>query len=1053
MQRVLPLLKLFVLSQRMIVFWVLLCAFHTVWALDPEKQLGQYRRQSWQIDSGLPQNTVHAVLQTRDGFLWMATEGGLVRFDGFDFRIFDTSNTPQLHSNFVEDLMEDRTGALWISTSDGLLRLRGGELKTFSIAEGLPSNTVTKVYQQSAGRIIAVTAAGLASADGDRFGEIGGTGIFSNAESVSILSEDSHGTLWAGGGQQLISVKAGAMVVSPPLTAHVGSVQVISAGADGEVWVGGSSGLECLRDGQPCTKTEDGKRQIFSSLNVTALLHVKQVGGADRMWVGTTTGLVLFSQGGMTKIDEGKGTAEINIKSFFQDRYGALWVVSGHGLARVFHGQLQRAPAQIDISGVLSVFEDSEGSMWFGTESGGVSVLRDQPFSSITTQQGLSADFVRTVFQDHAGTIWIGTNNGGLDKFADGKISASRRGLSSNVVLALAETGHDLWVGTPDGLTRIRDGHALLFTAADGLADNFVRSLFADTDGTLWIGTNNGLSHLREGVFRSYSTAQGLGSDVIGGILRTNKGELLVGTLAGLSRLQGDRFLNATKSKELGGDAVTALFEGGDGTIWIGTNGSGLARLRDRRVTRFSVEKTGLPDTVYGILEDTTGNLWMSSKRGVYRVATAALNAYAGNGSINVPVVSYGAADGMQISECSSGGHPSAWRMQDGTMWFATLKGVAWVNPQAHSKRIQPPQVAIEQVLLDSRVVEPGGLSIEDWQKTSEIIVPPGGERITIHYAGLSFLAPQKVHYRYMLQGFDRGWVQAGSARTAYYTNVPPGRYKFSVMASNAEGVWSLQPTSLKFRVQPRFFQTIWFYLLMGATVFGLGYLLYRVRVHYVEAKYQAVMAERGRIAREVHDTLAQGYVGISVQLEITSRLLENSQSAALDQLNQTKELVRSGLAEARSSIWELRSQGEDTDILPSRVAAATKIREHREGAPITLQVHGTYRPLPREIEDQILRVVQEAINNAQLHSKASQIGVTLTYDAKSLSLCVLDDGVGLSQSWDSFATSGHFGLKGMQERAATIGAALHVDSRPGEGCEVTLIVNMPHKTGEGMSR
>jgi ligand-binding sensor domain-containing protein/signal transduction histidine kinase len=1029
----------------MIVLCTLLGAFHGAHALDPDKRLEQYRRQSWQIENGLPQNTVHSILQSSNGLLWMATEGGLVRFDGFDFRIFDTSNTPELHSNFINNLMQDREGALWISTSDGLLRLTDGRFTLFTIADGLPSNAVVSVYQQKSGRLIVATSGGLAIKTGVRFQEIAGTTLVSSAENVTTFPEDDHGTLWTTAGQQLISVESDATSANPPISPNTGVIQAIAPGSAGEIWIGGTNGLECLRDTQPCTGAEGHEKlnTALASHNITALLSSKQKNAFGRIWIGTTAGLALFSHGEIKQIGTKEGLAGANIQKLFEDRAGALWVVYRGGLARIFGDQIEIAPAQTNLHGILSVLEDNGGSMWFGSETAGVTVLRDQPFSSIASQEGLSADFVRTVFQDHSGTIWIGTNNGGLDKLSAGKISTlqTTSGLSSNIVLALAETGNDLWVGTPDGLTRIRDGHLQQFTSADGMADNFVRSLFADTDGSLWIGTRNGLSHLSGGVFRSYSTLDGLGSDVIGSVLRTRSGELWVGTLAGLSRLTGDRFENYTTRNGLGGDAVTTLFEDDRGSLWIGANGAGLTRLRDGRLTAFRTAKTGLPETIYGILEDTSGNLWMGSQKGVYRVAIAALNAYTDNNSLEVPVVTYGVADGMRISECSSGGHPSAWRMHDGTLWFATLRGVSWINPQSHSENIQTPQTVIEQVTLDDHPVD---------LAASEIVVPPGGERITIHYAGISLLAPQKVRYRYRLQGFDRGWVDAGAGRTAYYTNIPPGRYTFTVMASNAQGLWSTQPATINLRIQPRFFQTVWFYLLVAASLIGLGYAFYRVRVHYVEARYQAVMAERGRLAREIHDTLAQGYVGISIQLEIISRLLQNSQGAVLDQLNQTRDLVRSSLAEARSSIWDLRSQGEDAATLPSRLAAAARMKEHRGGPAIRFQVHGTYRPLQRATEDEILRIAQEAISNSVRHANASQIGVTLTYDAKSLQLRVSDDGSGFDQPPESFAAHGHFGLQGMQERAAAIGTMLHIDTQAGRGTDVTLRVRVQKETAKG---
>jgi ligand-binding sensor domain-containing protein/signal transduction histidine kinase len=1010
------------------------------YGLGTGKQLRDYRRQSWQNDNGLPQNTVYSVVQTRDGFLWLATEGGLVRFDGVDFRVFDTANTPQLRSNFVNGLMEDASGVLWISTADGLLCLRDGKFSTFTTDEGLPSNTVLSVYQRRDGGLIAVTAAGLAAAEDGHFQSIVGAGLLANADGTSLITEDARGTVWVAGDRQLLSIAADSRSVNQTIPlADLGTIQAISANATGSLWVGGRDGLVYF---------SGGKRTRFSvdtglpSENITALLP----DSAGNMWIGTGDGLALYSKGSIKQVGAHDGLGGVRVQKLFLDRAGALWVAFDHGLARLVDGKVDIAPQQTVVNGVLSVFEDREGSMWFGTDTGGLDVLRDQTFSTITAQDGLSGDFVRALFQDHSGAIWIGTNSGGLDKFAGGKITAlgSNVGLPSNVVLALAETGtgadHDLWVGTPDGLGRLRDGRARMYSAADGMADNFVRSLFADTDGSLWVGTRNGLSRFSGGKFTSYSRLDGLGSDVIGAMLRARNGDLWISTLGGLSRFNGSGFTNFTSRNGLGSDAVTSLFEDAEGTLWIGTNGGGISRLRNGVFTALPPGKSGLPETVYGILEDDKKNLWLSSKKGIYRVSIAALNAYADKRGNELGIRIYGVADGMRISECSSGGHPAAWRMQDGTLWFATLKGATSVNPRSEFDNNLPPQTAIIQAVVDDQPVD----------ARTFFKVQPGHERITIHYAGLSFVAPQKVRYRYILQGFDRGWVEAGGSRTAYYTNVPPGTYQFKVISSNNDGVWSTEPAALEFKVEPRFTQTMWFYGLIGVLLVALGYAIYRVRVRYVEAEYQAVMAERGRIAREVHDTLAQGYVGISVQLELTARLLQTSKEAALNQLNQTKELVRSSLAEARSSIWNLRAQGEDAEILPARLAASAKARQQSDGPSIGVQIRGTYQPLNRKVEDEILRIAQESINNAVRHAKARHIGVTLTYDATKVQLQVVDDGTGFQQPVESFVSQGHFGLQGMRERAAGIKAAFNVKSEPGKGTTVVLELKMLQAVGKG---
>ncbi len=319
--------------------------------------------------------------------------------------------------------------------------------------------------------------------------------------------------------------------------------------------------------------------------------------------------------------------------------------------------------------------------------------------------------------------------------------------------------------------------------------------------------------------------------------------------------------------------------------------------------------------------------------------------------------------------------------------------------------------------------------------------MPPGERRIEVRYAGLSFVAPQNVRYRYKLEGFDKEWVEAGSRREAFYTNVPPGKYRFMVLSSNNDGIWSTEPTSFSMRVQPTLFQTWWFYGLVTLGLCGLAFLLYRWRVLTVEAQYKAVLGERGRIAREIHDTLAQGYVAISVQLEITARLLQVSKEAALQQLDVTKELVRGSLEDARSSIWNLRSQTE-AGTLPSLLASMTETRSSADGPTLKLEIKGIYRPLSSTVEKEVLRIAQESVTNALRHAGAKHVRVTLRYDASTLQLEVADDGRGFANASNDLSGTGHFGVQGMRERAKRIGAMLTVESREGKGTTVLLEID-----------
>ena len=620
--------------------------------------------------------------------------------------------------------------------------------------------------------------------------------------------------------------------------------------------------------------------------------------------------------------------------------------------------------------------------------------------------------------RNRGGDLWIGTDGAGLNRRTATGFAhlGTADGLSSNVILSLAGgDGGDLWVGTPDGLNLLHgNGRVERWTTSDGLPDDFIRSLLLDGDGSLWIGTRHGLAHRVAGKFVTYATMDGLGSDFVGAMLRGG-GEFWVGTSGGLSRRQQDGFARVTY------DTVTAIAENGGDSLWLGTNGNGLERLRGGNLQSYPYGSRGLPSAIYSILTDGDGRLWLCGQNGIVRVSPAALD------RTPVAVTAYGTGDGMNIRECSSGGHPSAWKRADGSLWFATLDGVSMIDPAHIPENQTPPPVSIEQVMVDDQARAVG----------EDLVIPPGSHRLEVRYAGLSFAAPLKVTYRYQLEGLDRGWIEAGGRRAAFYTNLSPGRYRFHVLAANNDGVWSAEGASLRFRLLPHFYQAWWFY---SAGLLGLllaSYLIYRWRVLAVEAQWSAVLAERGRLAREIHDTLAQGFVGISVQLEVVARLLQTSREGAMEQLDQTRALVRASLAEARTSIWDLRSQSEED--LPARLRQSCDRMSLGSAAKVYLQVKGTYRPVKRKIEDELLRIGQEAVANAVRHAAATRIEVQLTYAAAEVALQVADDGKGFAASPNRSGPEGHFGIRGMHERAEEIDAVMVLESTPGAGTRVRV--------------
>jgi ligand-binding sensor domain-containing protein/signal transduction histidine kinase len=1021
--------------------WVLVLALpQTATALDPQRSLDHFGHQAWGTDSGLPQNTVHSILETRDGYLWLGTDGGLVRFDGIDFVTFDAENTPQFKSDTVYDLLEDESGSLWISTAAGLLRYRNGVFTAYTTAQGLPADSVWFSHEDRRHRLWAMTAAGPAWFDGKVFSALAGA---SAPLHRAALTEDTRGRLWLGGSSGLSSIDINAD--TPKLASLLPSgspVETVALDRQENLWVGTGEGLERYAGGTLTpVPALHGKQQVTA-------LHADADGS---MWIGTATGLVhLTGGGGVLPLEKGGETERVD--GLFEDRERVLWISTERGLYRRASNQLQSfAPSSaLSASRVLAMYEDHEGDLWLGTDSAGLHLLRDQKFTTYTTRDGLSGNFVRCVFQSANGDVWIGTDGAGLNRRTSSGFAhfTTTQGLSSNVILSLAGgAGDDLWIGTPNGLNLLHQGKVQRFTSADGLPDDFIRSLYTDRDHTLWIGTRHGLAHFAGGKFTSFSSLDGLGSDFIGVILRSDRssasplGPLWIGTSAGLSRQQADAFTTYTGQQGLSNNTVTAITQDTTGTLWLGTNGGGLNRLQQEAIHAFPWSSQGLPGTIYGILEDAAGRLWLSSKTGIFRASIAELNAYASGAAHAIAVAAYGTADGMNIRECSGDGHPAAWKLANGSLWFATLDGVSFIDPAHMPENQVPPPVVIEKVLVDDHVRN----------LDQELIIKPGSNRLEFQYAGLSFVAPEKVAYRYQLEGFDRGWIEAGSRRAAFYTNLPPGSYRFRVLAANNDGVWNTVGASFGLRLMPHYYQTGWFYSALALGLLLLGYLVYRWRVLEVEARWGAVLRERGRMAREIHDTLAQGFVGISVQLELVARLLGGSRDGAtatqtapdeaLQQLDQARALVRASLADARTSIWDLRSESvgaaDQPQDLPSRLSRTCTRLAGGSTAKVYLQVKGTYRPVEQKIEEELLRIGQEAVANAVRHAGATRIDVQLIYEAARVSLRVEDDGRGFAPSANG--AQGHYGIRGMQERASEIDAALMLESAPGEGTRVLV--------------
>ncbi len=958
-------------------------------ALEPTTPVASYGRQSWVMENGLPQNTVQALAQTKDGFVWLGTEVGLVRFDGNSFTVFDHNSSPALPGNDVRCLLATSDGALWIGTSEGLAQWMDGLVTAFTTKDGLPGDGIRALGQAPDGSLLATTDAGNAQLRGAKFVKV-----------------------------DLADFKLGGANLS---AAHGNeSVRAI-------IQHGGISKDQI----EYAQITGDGLMAVASK-GTLAIPHGDVV--TERFVVGHDL----------------PGT---RIQAVFADREGSVWIGTNGGLSRWFGGKLQRLPVTDPLANasILAITEDREGNLWVGTETGGLHILRDQRFRTLGARDGLSSDATTTVVEDSAGVKWVGTAGGGLNSLQpDGKIRtySAKDGLLSDVILSLAAApSGELWIGTPDGLNRLRRGKIDAFTSADGLPDDFIRSLWADADGTLWIGTRRGLVHwevksgasveaLLKARMETFTQGSGLGNDLVGAITRDTGGDLWVATFAGLSRLHAGKITNFTMTDGLSSNVVTALLPRANGTLLIGTQDHGWNLWDGHHFAtpgRNGLDKT----TVHAVLEDASHHLWFATGNGIARCDCDMMGGCS-------RWIEFGTADGLRSRETATNSHPSAWKSRSGHLWFATPKGLVEVDPAHFPVNTIAPPVALERFAVDDQPQTIQGTS-------PRLRIEAGHVHFEFDYAGLSFSAPQKVRYRFMLEGFDKGWTEAGARRSAYYNAIPPGRYTFRVQAANNDGLWNTEGAGLEFELRPHFYQTLWFYGFLLALAGGMVVLLLRLRLQRAEGEFKAVLGERSRIAREIHDTLAQGYVGISVQLEVLAELLRQKKTdAAAKHLDTTRDYVREGLADARQSIWALRSQDADETTLPIKIRRLVEA-ENGHGIEASFGSFGAYRPIPPGMEREILRVAQEAIHNVKRHAGASHLSVQLEYGPDRIALEVRDDGQGFAAGARPESPAGHFGLTGMRERTESIGGHLQVTSEPGSGTSVRLEAAVPRESRESV--
>jgi ligand-binding sensor domain-containing protein len=765
----------------------------TGWAADVARAPFQYDVDFWREADGLPQARIRGIVQTRDGYLWLGSAGGLVRFDGASFTLFNVQ-TGSLRDNEVWGLKEDNEGGLWIGTvGGGVTRLKDGRFTTYTMADGLPSDLVRQIDTDREGNVWVATSRGIGRFSSGGFRAYTTKDGLAHDFVVRICVSPAQGiyAIAANKLQRLVDDRF--VVVEGVIEEADGRVTSLTNGSDGSLWVNFENSLvKRLKDGH------------LTRYAIEVPVH--------------------------------NGT-------IFEDRQGTIWLASREGLFRLSEGKFVLGlPAETNarLGTVFQLCEDREGSLWLGLEANGLARLRHTQFATLTVENGLPQDSIRSVFQDSHGDIWIGTASG-LACDRQGKITAYREmdGVTIATVTSIAEDPHgNLWIASSGELLKIVAGKLTKDPMWKRVFD--IKAIYCDPQGRMWIGTDgDGLFRYADGHLTVFRTQDGLPSNQIRGLMADRQGALWVGTFGGgASRFADGKFTTYTSQEGLASNWVTSIHEDAAGTLWFATRG-GLSRRQDGRFFTYRIKEGLFANSISNMLEDGRGNFWFSCTQGIFRVSASDLRDVADGKIPQLRPHAYGWSDGMRTTAFAGGNQPGVYRTSDGRLLFCSLQGLVTVDPGKLFSNTLVPPVYVETVLIDKQAVPPN--------QPAEIA--PGAGEVEIHYAALSYLAPGKVRFKYQLVGFDHDWVDAGTRRFAYYASLPAGHYSFHVIACNNDGLWNQTGASFAFLLRPHFRQTGWFYLLCLVGVAGLIGAVYELRVIGLKAREKELQA---RVAEAV---------------------------------------------------------------------------------------------------------------------------------------------------------------------------------------------------------
>jgi ligand-binding sensor domain-containing protein/signal transduction histidine kinase len=994
--------------------WLWLCVFSAVTpamagaAVSPESP---FLIDSWNNEQGLPQSSVISVIQTRDGYLWLGTLNGLVRFDGNRFTIFDENNLHGLGSDRIVHLFEDSHTNLWIGTDTGVVVLvHNGEVQNFRIGGGGHEGRLTSAGEDATGAVWLYTA----DAHLGRFqnGNMDVLDFHINAPAIArMIAVEKFGPLWVdeyepGGSSGLFSFR--------PENFHPPSLAVdqnIPAQRSDFILTGASGGTWRLIN---------GRVQKWSSSQLEKDLGVYPWGNSpvtsacednDGNLVVGTKGAGVFwyeADGGDRQISTAQGLSSDLVLSLCMDRGGNLWVgTDGEGLNRVKR-KIFTTPAEIRPLVAQSVSEDGHGGLWTAFNAHGVSYWITNSAQDFGVGQ-LSGAW--TVLVDRQQQVWVGTREEGLFQFQTNHLDHFQPAPGAEIlgpwIYALFQDRQgQLWAGTQNGLADWDGQRWKLFTTQDGLSENVVRAIAQDAEGNLWVGTENqGLNFFKDGKFISY----------------------------------------LAQENSLPGNDISCLCMDSDGTLWVGTFGHGLARFRNGKWKSYSTENGLASNSLGYLIKDGDGYLWIGSNAGLMRVLTKSLDAVADGAADFISCRTYGKADGLPTRECSSGSQPAVCRTSGGRLFFPTTKGLVSVNPAELKPNLQPPLVMIESVQVDGREQKTNALS-SAWSQA--VVIPPGHEQLEINYTALNFSAPDAVRFKYRLEGRDTAWTEAHAERVANYSNLSPGHYQFRVVAFNEDGVPNQTGGVLDITVQPQFWQTGWFratgiLCLIGLVVGLVRYISTQKlkRAVQLHKQHEALEHERARIARDLHDQLGANLTQVALLGEMAGadKNLPGEIELHAQQISHTARETTRSLDEI---VWAVNPSNDTLEGLANYACKYAQEYLALAGLRYRADVpaHLPATDIPPEVRHNTFLAFKESVNNVVKHAHATEVWIRLRLAPEHFILEIEDNGRGLG-GLDPKAAQMRNGMRNMRKRMEDIRGEFSIAAGATGGTIVRLSV------------